>query len=161
MAANRKAINFGKIKRYIKNRTAEFYIGTLYGKEKTAFKSKIHYINNVQRTKDLLPAYDEAEIESIKKLLTDFSPTREQKCAINSINRQTKEDNAKQRDARINKSAAMEELNDDQPDEDVSIALDRLIGMIENTGVNLAPHDQEKIKYDESIRTLFRKIKIN
>jgi hypothetical protein len=95
MAADKKAIDFGKIKRYIKNRTAEFYIDTLQGKEKDEFKSIINYINNVRRTKDLSDNYGVSELENIKNKLTEFSPTREQQQVIDSINKQKREDNIK------------------------------------------------------------------
>ncbi|MDR1919528.1 MAG: hypothetical protein LBQ65_07785 [Tannerellaceae bacterium] len=95
MAADKKAIDFGKIKRYIKNRTAEFYIDTLQGEEKDEFKSIINYINNVRRTKDLSDNYGVSEIEQIKNKLTEFSPTREQQQVIDSINKQKREDNIK------------------------------------------------------------------
>ncbi|GHV47442.1 hypothetical protein FACS1894181_00890 [Bacteroidia bacterium] len=103
MAADKKAIDFGKIKRYIKNKTAEFYISTLEGLEKDEFKSIMNYINNVRKTKDLSPRYDMAEIERIKNKLTNFSPTNEQKDVIDSINRQKKEDNTKWRKSRDKK----------------------------------------------------------
>ncbi|MDR0681177.1 MAG: hypothetical protein LBG15_04910, partial [Dysgonamonadaceae bacterium] len=95
MAADKKAIDFGKIKRYIKNRTSEFYIDTLQGVDKEEFKSIINYIDNVRRTKDLSDNYGVKEIESIKNRLTEFSPTREQQQVIDAINRQKREDNIK------------------------------------------------------------------
>ncbi|MDR2810541.1 MAG: hypothetical protein LBB84_08335 [Tannerellaceae bacterium] len=105
MAADKKAIDFGKIKRYIKNRTAEFYIDTLYGSEKEEFKSVIKYINNVRRTKDLSSDYEGEEIERIKNKLTEFSPTREQQEVIDTINRQKREDNIKVKKSRTKRKA--------------------------------------------------------
>jgi hypothetical protein len=101
MAADKRAIDFGKIKRYISNRTAEFYIETLEGGEKENFKSVIKYIDNTRRTKDLTRQYDVQELERIKNKLNDFSPTREQQALINAINRERKEENTRIKKSRV------------------------------------------------------------
>ncbi|MDR2496547.1 MAG: hypothetical protein LBD21_05420 [Tannerellaceae bacterium] len=157
MAANKKAIDFGKIKRYIKNRTAEFYINSLQGDLRADFRSKILYLDNVQRTKDLSPNYDESVIEKIKKKLTNFSPTREQKRIINSINRQTKDDNARLRKSRENRKASGERQ---LPDERTLLAVDSLIRVIEGLGVSLTSQNREALKSDAYIVSLCSKSRL-
>jgi hypothetical protein len=95
MAADKRAIDLGKIKRYIKNRTAEFYLSTLQGEEKETFQSIINYLDNVRLAKDLTPQYDEKEVERVKNLLTNFSPTKEQYNIINAINKRKRDENTK------------------------------------------------------------------
>ncbi|MDR2118296.1 MAG: hypothetical protein LBP25_01995 [Tannerellaceae bacterium] len=148
MAADKKAIDFGKIKRYIKNRTAEFYIETLQGSERKEFESVIKYINNVRRTKDLSDEYGVDEIERIKNKLTDFSPTREQQDVIDAINRQKREDNIKVKKTRtkrkvVTPTPAVSEIS---TYEKVSNAFWNLKTLLEEEGKLLTSREIEVVK---------------
>jgi hypothetical protein len=156
MAADKKAIDFGKIKRYIKNRTSEFYIETLSGSDKEEFKSIINYINNVRRTKDLSVSYDTAEIERIKNRLTDFSPTREQQQAIDFINRQKKEDNIRLKKSRTKRKVTPLPTTTAKPTyEKVSNAFWDLKTLLEEEGKLLTSKEIEVVKKNMIILTNF------
>jgi hypothetical protein len=156
MAAYKKAIDFGKIKRYIKNRTAEFYINSLSVEEKIQFKSIVNYIDNVRRTKDLTADYDDAEIERIKNKLTDFSPTKEQQRLINAVNRQTKEENTKQRKSREKKKVVPPPAtpqSDKTTYEKVSVSFWDLKTLLEEEGKLLTSKELEVVKKNMIILT--------
>ena len=156
MAAYKKAIDFGKIKRYIKNRTAEFYINSLSGEERIQFKSIINYIDNVRRTKDLSAEYDDAEIERIKNKLTDFSPTKEQQRLISAVNRQTKDENTKQRKSLEKKKVVPPAPQSDKTTyEKVSVAFWDLKTLLEDEGKQLTSKELEVIKKNMIILTNF------
>ena len=148
MAADKKAIDFGKIKRYIKNRTAEFYIETLQDQEQEEFKSIIKYINNVRRTKDLSADYGGEEIERIKNKLTDFSPTREQQEVIDSIKKQKMEDNIKVKKSRIKRQTivAAPPVSEISTYEKVSNAFWSLKTLLEEEGKLLTSREIEVVK---------------
>ncbi|MDR2389523.1 MAG: hypothetical protein LBD89_07045 [Tannerellaceae bacterium] len=149
MAADKKAIDFGKIKRYIKNRTAEFYIETLQGSDKDEFKSIIKYINNVRRTRDLSAEYGVEEIEKIKNKLTDFSPTREQQEIIDSINKQKREDNIKVKKSRTKRKIILPTpppVSDVPTYEKVSNAFWNLKTLLEEEGKLLTSREIEVVK---------------
>jgi hypothetical protein len=157
MAADKKAIDFGKIKRYIKNRTAEFYIDSLQGLEKDEFKLIINYINNVRRTKDLSDNYGVSEIEQIKNKLTDFSPTREQQQVIDSINRQKKEDNIKLKKSRTKRQpiVTIPTTSERSTYEKVSDAFWNLKNLIEEEGKLLTSREIEVVKKNMLLLTNF------
>ncbi|MDR1258974.1 MAG: hypothetical protein LBK65_06840 [Tannerellaceae bacterium] len=157
MAADKKAIDFGKIKRYIKNRTAEFYIDSLPGTEKDEFKSIINYINNVRRTKDLSDNYGVNEIEQIKNKLTDFSPTRDQQQVIDSINRQKKEDNIKLKKSRTKRPPVIisNTTSERSTYEKVSDAFWNLKNLIEEEGKLLTSREIEVVKKNMLLLTNF------
>ncbi|MDR1344690.1 MAG: hypothetical protein LBJ39_04985 [Tannerellaceae bacterium] len=157
MAADKKAIDFGKIKRYIKNRTAEFYIDSLKGDEKDEFKLIINYINNVRRTKDLSDNYGVNEVEQIKNKLTDFSPTREQQQLIDVINRQKKEDNVKIKKSRTKRKVVLPETttSDRSTYEKVSDAFWNLKNLIEEEGKLLTSREIEVVKKNMLLLTNF------
>jgi hypothetical protein len=148
MAADKKAIDFGKIKRYIKNRTAEFYIETLQDSEKEEFKSVIKYINNVRRTKDLSADYGMEEIERIKNKLTDFSPTREQQEVIDSINKQKREDNIRVKKSRVKRKiiTPTPPVSEVPTYEKVSNAFWNLKTLLEEEGKLLTSREIEVVK---------------
>ncbi|MDR1356459.1 MAG: hypothetical protein LBJ58_02175 [Tannerellaceae bacterium] len=157
MAADKKAIDFGKIKRYIKNRTSEFYIDSLQGSEKDEFKSIINYINNVRRTKDLSDNYGVSEIERIKNKLTDFSPTREQQQVIDSINKQKREDNVKIKKSRTKKVVVVPTAvsSDKSTYEKVSDAFRNLRTLMEEEGKLLTSKEIEIVKKNMLLLTNF------
>jgi hypothetical protein len=156
MAADKKAIDFGKIKRYIKNRTAEFYLETLKGQEKEEFKSIINYINNVRRTRDLSDNYDIKELERIKNKLTDFSPTNEQQHIIDSINRQKKEDNVKLKKSRVKRKVMIPNVSHEKPTyEKVSNVFWDLKTLLEEEGKLLTSKEIEVVKKNMIILTNF------
>jgi hypothetical protein len=157
MAADKKAIDFGKIKRYIKNRTAEFYIDTLQGSEKDKFKSIINYINNVRRTKDLSDHYDIDEIERIKNKLTEFSPTREQQQVIDAINRQKREDNIKIKKSRTKRKVivATPAVSEKSTYEKVGDAFYCLKNLLEEEGKLLTSREIEVVKKNMLLLTNF------
>ncbi|MDR1557529.1 MAG: hypothetical protein LBS88_10955 [Tannerellaceae bacterium] len=159
MAADKKAIDFGKIKRYIKNRTAEFYIETLQGADKDEFKSIINYINNVRRTKDLSDNYGVKEIESIKNKLTEFSPTRGQQQLIDAINRQKREDNIKIKKSRTKRKvpapASPPAVPEKSTYEKVSVAFWNLKTLMEEEGKLLTSKEIEVVKKNMLILTNF------
>jgi hypothetical protein len=149
MAADKKAIDFGKIKRYIKNRTAEFYIETLQDTEKDEFKSIIKYINNVRRTKDLSDNYGVEEIERIKNKLTEFSPTREQQEIIDAINRQKREENIKIKKSRTKRKVLIPTtpaVSEVSTYEKVSNAFWNLKTLLEEEGKLLTSREIEVVK---------------
>jgi len=148
MAADKKAIDFGKIKRYIKNRTTEFYIETLKGQDKDEFKSTINYLNNVRRTKDLSDDYDMVEVERIKNRLTAFSPTREQQQVIDSINRQKKEDNIRLKKSRVKRKLPLPtpKLSEKPTFDKVSIAFWDLKTVLDQEYTQLSSKEIEEIK---------------
>lgn len=146
MAADKKAIDFGKIKRYISNRTAEFYIETLEGEEKESFKAIIKYLDNTRRTKDLTEQYDVQELERIKNKLNDFSPTREQQAAINAINRERKEENIKIKKSRVKRKVVPPTTVEKTPYEKVSKAFWNLKTIIEEDGKQLSSKETEVVK---------------
>ncbi|MDR1402966.1 MAG: hypothetical protein LBJ60_04600 [Tannerellaceae bacterium] len=148
MAADKKAIDFGKIKRYISNRTAEFYIETLEGEEKENFKSVIKYIDNTRRTKDLTKQYDVQELERIKNKLNNFSPTREQQSVINAINRERKEENTKIKKSRIKRKIAPPSptVIERTPYEKVSKAFWDLKTIVEEDGKLLGSKEIEVVR---------------
>ncbi|MDR1938014.1 MAG: hypothetical protein LBQ73_05905 [Tannerellaceae bacterium] len=159
MAADKKAIDFGKIKRYIKNRTAEFYIETLQGQEKDDFKSIINYINNVRRTKDLSDNYGVSEIERIKNKLTEFSPTREQQQLIDSINKQKREDNIKIKKSRTKRKVVVVSpppaVSEKSTYEKVSNAFWDLKTLLEEEGKLLTSREIEVVKKNMVLLTNF------
>ncbi|MDR2497264.1 MAG: hypothetical protein LBD21_09085 [Tannerellaceae bacterium] len=156
MAAYKKAIDFGKIKRYIKNRTAEFYINSLSGDERIQFKSIINYLDNVRRTRDLTADYNDSEIERIKNKLTDFSPTKDQQRIINGINRQTKDENTKQRKSREKKKVVPSVPQSDKSTyEKVSVAFWDLKTLLEEEGKLLTSKELEVVKKNMIILTNF------
>ncbi|MDR0748139.1 MAG: hypothetical protein LBF62_01035 [Tannerellaceae bacterium] len=146
MAADKKAIDFGKIKRYISNRTAEFYIETLEGEEKESFKSVIKYIDNTRRTKDLTRQYDVKELERIKNKLNDFSPTREQQSLINAINRERKEENNRIKKSRVKRKVIPPPVVERTPYEKVSKAFWNLKTILEEDGKFLGSKEIEVVK---------------
>jgi len=146
MAADKRAIDFGKIKRYISNRTAEFYIETLEGEEKEDFKAIIKYIDNTRRTKDLTPQYDVPELERIKKKLNDFSPTREQQAIIGSINRERKEENIRIKKTRVKRKVVLPQTVERTPYEKVSKAFWNLKTVMEEDGKFLNSKEIEVVK---------------
>jgi hypothetical protein len=146
MAADKRAIDFGKIKRYISNRTAEFYIETLEGEEKESFKSIIKYIDNTRRTKDLTKQYDVRELERIKNKLNDFSPTREQQSLINAINRERKEENNRIKKSRVKRKVTPSPTVERTPYEKVSKAFWNLKTIIEEDGKFLGSKEIEVVK---------------
>ncbi|MDH6305822.1 ribosome-binding ATPase YchF (GTP1/OBG family) [Parabacteroides sp. PF5-5] len=152
MAADKKAIDFGKIKRYIKNKTAEFYIDTLEGEEKEEFKSSIKYLNNIRRTKDLSPQYDIPELERIKNKLNDFSPTREQEIIIREINKEKKEDNLRVKKARVKRKVTSTEP-EKSTYEKVSKAFWALKTHLEEEGKMLTSKEIEIVKKNLIILT--------
>ncbi len=153
MAADKRAIDFGKIKRYISNRTAEFYIQSLSGSEKEEFESIIKYLNNIRRTKDLNEQYDIKELERIKNKLNDFSPNREQKAAIDAINQEKKEDNLKLKKIRAKKKAESQTVTEKTPYEKVSKAFWRLKTFLEQEGKLLTSKEIEVVKKNLIILT--------
>ncbi|MDR1645047.1 MAG: hypothetical protein LBS05_04385 [Tannerellaceae bacterium] len=157
MAADKKAIDFGKIKRYIKNRTAEFYIDTLKGKEKDEFKSIINYINNVRRTKDLSKEYGVEEVEQIKNKLTDFSPTREQQEVIDTINKQKREDNVRIKKSRTKRKVITTPpaTSDKSTYERVADAFYTLKTLLEEEGTMLTSREIEVVKKNMLLLTNF------
>jgi hypothetical protein len=156
MAADKKAIDFGKIKRYIKNRTSEFYIETLSGSDKEEFKSTINYINNVRKTRDLSESYDIATIERIKNRLTDFSPTREQQQVIDSINHLKKEDNIRLKKSRTKRKVTLPPITTAKPTyEKVSNAFWDLKTLLEEEGKLLTSKEIEVVKKNMVILTNF------
>jgi hypothetical protein len=146
MAADKRAIDFGKIKRYISNRTAEFYIETLEGEEKENFKSIIKYIDNTRRTKDLTKQYDIQELERIKNKLNDFSPTREQQSFINAINRERREENNRIKKSRVKRKVIPPPAVGLTPYEKVSKAFWNLKTTIEEDGKFLGSKEIEVVK---------------
>ncbi|MDR1161610.1 MAG: hypothetical protein LBK45_04635 [Tannerellaceae bacterium] len=147
MAADKRAIDFGKIKRYISNRTAEFYIETLEGEEKESFRSIIKYIDNTRRTKDLTRQYDVRELERIKNKLNDFSPTREQQSFINAINRERKEENNRVKKSRVKRKVTPPPpVIERTPYEKVSKAFWNLKTIIEEDGKSLGSKEIEVVK---------------
>ncbi|MDR1499868.1 MAG: hypothetical protein LBI58_02700 [Tannerellaceae bacterium] len=157
MAADKKAIDLGKIKRYIKNRTAEFYMNSLPEEERNEFKSTIDYLDNIRRTKDLSDAYQGSEIERIKNRLTDFSPTRAQQKLIDSINKQKREDNIKIKKSRAKKPpAAPAGPSSDKPTyEKVTDAFWALKTLIEEEGRLLTSREIEVVKKNMLLLTNF------
>jgi hypothetical protein len=157
MAADKKAIDFGKIKRYIKNRTAEFYLETLQDSEKDKFKSIINYINNVRRTKDLSDHYDTDEIERIKNKLTEFSPTREQQQVIDAINRQKREDNIKIKKSRTKRNVIVTSpaVSEKSTYEKVADAFYCLKNLLEEEGKLLTSREIEVVKKNMLLLTNF------
>lgn len=160
MAADKKAIDFGKIKRYISNRTAEFYIGTLHGDERDEFKSVIDYIDNVRRTKDLSANYGVRELESIKNRLTEFSPTRAQQQIINSINKQRREENIKIKKTRAKRKPPVPVAPEPEPQkkstfEKVSDAFWVLKTLMEEEGKLLRSREIEVVKKNMLLLTKF------
>ncbi|MDR1201594.1 MAG: hypothetical protein LBL58_08200 [Tannerellaceae bacterium] len=149
MAADKRAIDFGKIKRYISNRTAEFYIETLEGEEKESFKSIIKYLDNTRRTKDLTKQYDVLELERIKNKLNNFSSTREQQSIINAINRERKEENTRIKKSRVKRKATPPPpvaVVERTPYEKVSAAFWNLKTIIEEDGKFLGSKEIEVVK---------------
>jgi hypothetical protein len=146
MAADKRAIDFGKIKRYISNRTAEFYIETLEGEEKENFKSIIKYLDNTRRTKDLTRQYDVQELERIKNKLNDFSPTREQQSFINAINRERKEENTRIKKSRVKRKVTPPPLIERTPYEKVSKAFWGLKTTIDEDGKLLGSKEIEVVR---------------
>ncbi|GHT29840.1 hypothetical protein AGMMS49574_07740 [Bacteroidia bacterium] len=156
MAADKKAIDFGKIKRYIKNRTSEFYIETLSGSDKEDFKLTINYINNVRKTRDLAESYDVDTIEQIKNRLTEYSPTREQQQIIDSINRQKKEDNIRLKKSRTKRKVTPPPSTTTKPTyEKVSNAFWDLKTLLEEEGKLLTSKEIEVVKKNMVILTNF------
>jgi hypothetical protein len=156
MAADKKAIDFGKIKRYIKNRTSEFYIETLSGSDKEDFKSIINYINNVRKTRDLAESYDGSTIEQIKNRLTEYSPTREQQEIIDSINHQKKEDNIRIKKSRTKRKVTPPPSTTTKPTyEKVSNAFWDLKTLLEEEGKLLTSKEIEVVKKNMVILTNF------
>ncbi|GEM_PF-3219293 len=153
MAADKRAIDFGKIKRYISNRTAEFYIETLTGPEKDEFKSIIEYIDNVTKTKYLSEEYDVNKIETIKNKLNDFAPTRQQLAIISAINKEKKEENIKVRKARSKRKPPQQPASEKKPFEKISKAFWDLKTFIEEEGKQLTSKEIEVIKKNLMILT--------
>lgn len=146
MAADKKAIDFGKIKRYISNRTAEFYINTLQGEEKEEFELIIKYIDNTRRTKDLTEEYDVQELERIKNKLNDFSPTKAQQAIISAINKERKEENVRIKKARVKRKPVLPPVTDKTPYEKVSKAFWTIKTIIEEEGKLLSSKEIEVVK---------------
>jgi hypothetical protein len=156
MAADKKAIDFGKIKRYIKNRTAEFYLESLDAEDKESFQSQIEYLNNVRRTKDLAEEYTGEEIERIKNCLTEFSPTTKQKKLIDAVNRQKRDENTKFRRARAKRREdAVRNVDNRKPYEKVSEAFVVLKDLLEKDGKLLTSKEIEVVKKNLVILTHF------
>jgi hypothetical protein len=153
MAADKKAIDFGKIKRYISNRTAEFYIESLSGEERTEFESIIKYIDNTRRTKDLSEKYDIRELERIKNKLNDFSPTKEQQKLISVVNKERKEENIRIRKSRVKRKVMTPPATDKPPYEKVSKAFWNLKTIIEEEGKLLTSKELEVVKKNLLILT--------
>jgi hypothetical protein len=146
MAADKKAIDFGKIKRYIKNRTAEFYINSLTGEEKEAFQSEINYLDNVIKTKHLSEKYDMKELERIKNKLIRFAPTREQQKQINAINRTTREENSRIRKIKTCRIAEKQIVPEKTTFEKISKTFGTLKNLLEQEGGVLTSKEIEVIK---------------
>jgi hypothetical protein len=146
MAADKKAIDLGKIKRYIKNRTAEFFVETLEASDRDKFKEILNYLNNIRKTKDLAPEFDTAEIERIKAVLTNFSPTNEQYKIINAINKQKRNENVKTRKTRkkpVQKAAPVVEKT---VFEKISLAFWDMKTFLEEEGKTLSAKELELIR---------------
>jgi hypothetical protein len=156
MAADKKAIDFGKIKRYIKNRTAEFYMESLQGEEKSIFQSRIEYLNNVRKTKDLSDEYTAQEIERIKDCLTAYSPTTKQKKMIDDVNHHRRDENIKSKRAREKrKEAALQASDNRKPYEKVSAAFIALKDHLEAEGQMMTSKEIEVFKKNLMILTNF------
>jgi len=147
MAADKRAIDFGKIKRYIKNRTAEFYIDSLSGEEKENFKSIINYLDNVTKTKYLSENYNTQEIEQIKDKLNNFAPTREQQKAIITINKSVRDGNTKAKKIKAKRQAEKVVVVVEKTTfEKISKTFWALKTLIEQEGMLLSSKEIETIK---------------
>lgn len=146
MAADKRAIDFGKIKRYIKNRTAEFYIESISGEEKDEFKSIINYLDNVTKTKHLSEKYDVKELERIKNRLNDFAPTREQQKIIHSINRSTRDDNLRVKKIKQKRQAEKKVVVEKSTYEKISKTFWTLKTLLEEEGKLLTSKEIETVK---------------
>ncbi|MDR0538763.1 MAG: hypothetical protein LBH04_12090 [Tannerellaceae bacterium] len=155
MAADKRAVDFGKIKRYIRNRTAEFYADSLTGSEKEEFKSIIVYLDNVRRAKDLMPQYDMNEIERIKNLMTNFSPTREQFHIIQTINRQKREDNNRIRKVRKKLTPPTQPEQTKSTYEKISSVFWEMKTLMEEEWKNLSAKELEVVKKNVILFTKF------
>ncbi len=146
MAADKRAIDFGKIKRYIKNRTAEFYITTLTGSEKDEFESTINYLDNITKTKHLSEKYNVEELERIKNKLNDFAPTKDQLKIIKAINKSTRDDNTKLKKYKLKRQAEKNTVIEKNTYEKISQAFRALKKLIEEEGKFLNSKEIEIIK---------------
>lgn len=146
MAADKRAIDFGKIKRYIKNKTAEFYIESLSGEEKEQFKSVIKYLDNVTKTKHLSEEYDTRKIEEIKDKLNGFAPTKEQLKSISSVNRNVRDGNTRARKIKAKKLADKVVVVEKPPFEKISKSFWALKTLIEQEGMQLSSKEIETVK---------------
>jgi hypothetical protein len=146
MAADKRAIDFGKIKRYIKNRTAEFYIKSIDGAERSEFESKINYLDNVTKTKHLSKEYTVQELEKIKNKLNYYAPTKDQLKQIKAVNKSTRDENTRIKQYKLKRSAEKRVVTAKNPYESISHAFRALKNLLEEHGKLLTSKEIEIVK---------------